>query len=212
MYLSEIKLNHARRDTARLLASPQRIHAAVLDGFPSLDSERILWRLDQGLRHESKLYVVSPDRPDFTSIHELYSWSRLPYEESIRTADYSRLITRLEGGEQWGFRLRANTVKKKSVPREGKNDRITRVPVPENEVSHWLTSREEAIGVSFTDFSSDTSIDTFNRKGNKMTLQSTEFEGVLTVVDPDRFRNALINGIGPAKAHGCGLITISRTI
>jgi CRISPR system Cascade subunit CasE len=34
------------------------------------------------------------------------------------------------------------------------------------------------------------------------------FEGELRVVDADRFRQTLVEGIGPGKAYGCGLLSI----
>jgi len=35
------------------------------------------------------------------------------------------------------------------------------------------------------------------------------FEGVLVCLDPDRLRNAIIRGIGPAKAFGFGLLSVA---
>lgn len=211
MYFTQVKLNPARRDTARLVSSPQRIHAAVLDGFPPLGDERVLWRLDQDSRHESTLYVVSPDKPDYVNFHEMYTWSRLPYSDSIKSADYTRLLGRIEEGDTWGFRLDANTVKKKkSITREGGFERIVRTPLSGSDIDQWLLSREDQCGVVFKDFSSDTVNKAFPRKGQKMSLQVTKFQGVLEVTDADKLRNIMVNGIGPAKAHGCGLLTLSR--
>lgn len=36
------------------------------------------------------------------------------------------------------------------------------------------------------------------------------FEGVLTITEAELFRKALIDGIGRAKAYGCGLMTLAR--
>ena len=52
---------------SELLASPQKMHAAVLAGFPSTgwptDSEGpVLWRLDHH-GHQAMLYLVSPTQP-----------------------------------------------------------------------------------------------------------------------------------------------------
>jgi len=38
------------------------------------------------------------------------------------------------------------------------------------------------------------------------------FEGVLLCTDPDKLRQAIINGIGPAKAFGFGLLSIAPAI
>jgi CRISPR system Cascade subunit CasE len=37
------------------------------------------------------------------------------------------------------------------------------------------------------------------------------FQGILQVTDPDAFlQNKVIRGIGPAKAFGCGLLSLTR--
>ena len=68
MFLTQFDVNVARRDAVRLLASPERLHAAVLSSFPpgqsASDDGRTLWRLDRGpTPHEAKLMIVSPLRP-----------------------------------------------------------------------------------------------------------------------------------------------------
>ncbi|MGK5530155.1 type I-E CRISPR-associated protein Cas6/Cse3/CasE [Streptomyces sp. URMC 129] len=40
-------------------------------------------------------------------------------------------------------------------------------------------------------------------------LQTVTFEGRLRIVDVARFRQALLGGIGPGKAYGCGLLTLA---
>lgn len=47
-------------------------------------------------------------------------------------------------------------------------------------------------------------------KGRDAGFSSLDYEGVLTVTDPERFVQALGSGIGPAKAFGCGLMLIRR--
>ena len=47
-----------------------------------------------------------------------------------------------------------------------------------------------------------------NSRGGK--LVTATFEGVLHVRDPDRLAALLENGIGPAKAFGCGLLLVRR--
>ena len=52
--------------------------------------------------------------------------------------------------------------------------------------------------------------DTFHRpRGKRVTLSRATFEGVLQVEDPSALRAALTHGIGPAKAYGCGLMTLA---
>ncbi|SER20426.1 type I-E CRISPR-associated protein Cas6/Cse3/CasE [Actinokineospora terrae] len=42
-----------------------------------------------------------------------------------------------------------------------------------------------------------------------VTIQAVSFEGRLAVTDPDRLRTAMLTGIGPSKAYGCGLLTLA---
>jgi CRISPR system Cascade subunit CasE len=53
--------------------------------------------------------------------------------------------------------------------------------------------------------------DTIRRNGSVVEIQflSTQFEGVLQVLDPDRLRCALAQGIGSAKAFGFGLLSVA---
>lgn len=47
-------------------------------------------------------------------------------------------------------------------------------------------------------------------KGREAGFSTVDFEGELEVVDADRFRRTLYNGIGPAKGFGCGLMMVRR--
>lgn len=47
-------------------------------------------------------------------------------------------------------------------------------------------------------------------KGRGAGFSSVDYTGVLKVTDPSSFKNALRNGLGPAKAFGCGLLLIRR--
>ncbi|HCO43858.1 type I-E CRISPR-associated protein Cas6/Cse3/CasE [Immundisolibacter sp.] len=47
-------------------------------------------------------------------------------------------------------------------------------------------------------------------KERRLRFSSVDFAGVLTVTDTDRLHKALLHGIGPAKAFGCGLLLVRR--
>lgn len=206
MFFTQIKLNTSRRETISLINSKQRIHAAILSGFPELKEDRVLWRLDDNSRHEIMIYVVSPQQPDYTNFWEKYGWERLPYNDTVKTVDYTKLLNHLENGQQWGFKINANTVKTVA----GK-----RIPLKENEIKKWLQDRSENNGftVNTNDFSAHTMTTSFyknKRSESKVTLQETMYQGVLEIVDTELFKKTLVMGIGKAKSYGCGLITLSR--
>ena len=48
------------------------------------------------------------------------------------------------------------------------------------------------------------------QKGYSGKIVSIAFEGVLTVQEPDKFIEQVKQGIGPAKAFGCGLLSLAR--
>ncbi|UGQ10913.1 type I-E CRISPR-associated protein Cas6/Cse3/CasE [Yinghuangia sp. ASG 101] len=51
---------------------------------------------------------------------------------------------------------------------------------------------------------------TFTKGGDKpVVLHTATFEGVLRITDTDTFTTRLLHGIGPAKAYGCGLLTLA---
>ena len=76
----------------------------------------------------------------------------------------------------------------------------------------WLRDRQERLGVRFTD--AELRVDGYRtwrqRSGKGIALSTLDFEGVLQIVDPERFRAVLLTGIGPAKAFGCGLMLVRR--
>ena len=49
-----------------------------------------------------------------------------------------------------------------------------------------------------------------NSKGYGGKIVPIAFEGILTVQEPDKFIEQVKQGIGPAKAFGCGLLSLAR--
>ena len=47
------------------------------------------------------------------------------------------------------------------------------------------------------------------KPGSLVTLNRVAFEGILTVKNPAVLRSAMQNGLGAAKAYGCGLLTLA---
>lgn len=46
------------------------------------------------------------------------------------------------------------------------------------------------------------------RTGRPITFSSVDYQGLLTVAEPNRLLTALADGIGPSKAFGCGLLLV----
>ncbi|GAA3100614.1 type I-E CRISPR-associated protein Cas6/Cse3/CasE [Pseudonocardia yunnanensis] len=215
MHLTRFEIDPARRDARRLLASPHRLHAAVMAAFPESceeDSEgRVLWRLDEG-RHDVVLYIVSPGRPDLTHLVETagrptHGW---------QTLDYRPFLDRLTSGDRWAFRLLANPVHNaRPVDATGRGKRFAHVTAARQ--TGWLLRQARRHGFSVPEgvheepdlIVRSRRTQRFSRHEHTVTLATAVFEGQLRIDDPVAVRAALISGIGPAKGYGCGLLTLA---
>lgn len=222
MYLSRIQLNRRRRGAWRLLSSPQRMHAAVLAAFPSPltgvreDGARVLWRLDEEADGRLFLYVVSPDPPDFAHLAEQAGW---PSVDRGTVKDYRPLLDGLDVGQRWAFRLTANPTYYVRHDSAQPAKRVAHVSAAHQE--KWLVERAESAGFAIAYVDADASapavtvtrrsVEQFRRppSGRPVTVSTAQFDGVLDVRDPEVLRRALVAGIGPAKAYGCGLLTLA---
>ena len=222
VYLSRIQLNPRRREARWLLSSPQRVHAAVLQSFPDPPTgdqagrPRVLWRLDQD-RERVLLYVVSPDQPDFAHLAEQAGW---PTTERGTVKAYGPLLDRLDTGQRWAFRLTANPTQYLRGPDEARAKRVGHVTVGYQE--QWLRERAEGLGFRIGGaregdlLVTRRSVESFDRRDKAggsgrrtVTLAVAQYDGSLEVTDPQALRRALLAGVGPAKAYGCGLLTLA---
>jgi CRISPR system Cascade subunit CasE len=84
----------------------------------------------------------------------------------------------------------------------------------------WLSQRAQSCGFMLKEEDSGEGRESFDvtqsdqlrfrRQDKFVTLGVATFEGVLRVTDTALFVKALTEGIGRAKAYGCGLLTIIR--
>ncbi|MDR2295382.1 MAG: type I-E CRISPR-associated protein Cas6/Cse3/CasE [Clostridiales Family XIII bacterium] len=205
MYLSRVEVNKQRIETKRALMNPQILHASIKACFPKSDG-RILWRAD-ALEHNLYILVAAPIKPDFTDFIRQYGWPASG--QTGESGDYGPLLERVTRGSVWRFRLTANpvhTVKGKIYAH-----------VTASHQRSWLLARAERNGFALRDDALDVvRRDTVRfHKGHgpdrrEVTLARASFEGALTVSDTALFRNALTQGIGRARAYGCGLLTVAR--
>lgn len=87
--------------------------------------------------------------------------------------------------------------------------------IVQDSCAHWLERRSEACGFRLVESRDQQQLRVdgyLQQKADKKGIRfsTVDFSGVLEVVDPSRFRKALFEGIGKAKAFGCGLMLIRR--
>lgn len=225
MYFSRISLSpHANIQ--------QVARQVCLDAYRE---HQFLWRLFEQDPDAERDFLFRRDttasRPRF------FLLSRRPprQRDSLWMTETKPFCPALRNGQRLAFSLRANPV----VTRRDKEGRQVRHDVVMDmkhrlgfkEISpserpampalihkagfEWLQNRAGRNGFSVS--SDAVRIEGYQRhrafkKGCKQSIRysTLDFAGLLTVEDAEVFREALLNGIGPAKSFGCGLLLVRR--
>lgn len=201
MYLTQLNLKRLDRSAIKALADIYRLHQTVMKGFTAYrEAERVLYRVEPEERNGLvSILVQSPQEPD---------WRLLTEENrgivSVRVKEFS---PRFREGQRFTFRLRANP----TVTRDGKRRGLVR----DESLLEWLEKKQERLGVRFCGMEAidEGYINGSKIKGDKLhqlSLKTARFEGVLEIADIQAFTTVFNTGIGPAKAFGCGLLSLAR--
>jgi CRISPR system Cascade subunit CasE len=161
------------------------------------------------------------------------NWSFLnsDYADEIKTKEVGENYQAIENGMTLIFRLQANPTKRigKSDGKAderfkpgGKKEIRRRVELrTDEERTEWLARQGERCGFKVANLKIEPTVRnvisareekiSFRKPGKKkpITYGSVVFEGVLTITDADKFRDALLKGIGQGKAYGFGLLSIA---
>lgn len=229
----------ARRDLADCQALHQRIMYAFPDlGTPVGDARArngVLHRVETQPRSgQVALLVQSLMAPDWSRLPPRYllDTGGDPVNPVVKPLEgaYKALVS----GDTLIFRLRANPTRKvdtKSGP-DGQQRNGRRVPLRgEDAWVSWLTKKGETHGFQVLSVRASASgappvpdarasreapLTGWRRAGreegavSRLTIAPILFEGRLRVTDAAAFQQALAEGIGPAKAYGCGLLSVAR--
>ncbi len=216
MYLSRLLLNPRSRQVQREARDPYQQHRTVMSGFPETlpDEERVLYRLDiQPRTGQMALLVQSQTGPDWGELAATeYLLPPDPFYDlpnpAVKAVDLS-----FQTGQILGFRLRANPVKRlfKDIPDKNlkKGQRIGLFE--EADQLAWLQRKadDHGFGVGHVHIVDEGFHGGKTRDDRKLKFFAVRFEGHLRVTDPDAFLEAVKQGIGPAKAFGCGLLSLA---
>lgn len=134
----------------------------------------------------------------------------------------------IEEGDKLAFDLRANPVVTRRSERGSRRhdvvcdalrglpaDQVNRPLIERTAGLAWLVKQGERCGFRFENDEVRTGAYRQERVRNSggagdVRYSTLDFSGRLTVTDSDRFRAALQQGIGKAKAFGCGLLLVRR--
>lgn len=187
-------------------------HSWVEDSFPKFSKEnrsRKLWRIDN-VYDKYYLLVLSENKPDMEKL-EKYG-----LESSAGVKNYDQFLDSLKEGMKAKFKIKLNTVRAyKDEKNPTKRGRI--MPVPNEKLNEFLIDKATRNGfevnpgefaISKIDKEYFMHTDKGETKKSRKDIVSATYEGILTITDLEKFKAALVNGIGKKKAYGCGFLTI----
>lgn len=221
MFLHRIHLDPRCREARRDLADPYQLHSTICRAFSRPDRRcpdaEFMWRLEpeNDPTGQPRILVQSRTMPEWSGIG-VQRWLAKA-DAAINLVDRLKLDT-LKTGQRFRFRLRANPC----VTRNGKRQGLLK----EMDQVLWLVRKGQQHGFSLPKLAtfdlSETSPGQVDvrvsqpqllrgkqHSGNGISVFSVLYDGMLMVIEPDKFREALQKGIGHGKTMGLGLLSVA---
>ena len=227
MFFSRVRLapmiTDIKKVTQAIQGSVYREHQIIWNLFENAEDTKrdfLYRRFDQGTTPQ--FFVLSQRSPK----NDTGIWS-------IETNEYAPVVKK---GNQFSFNLRVNPVVTKKIegaknPKSRKHDDIVmearakytksgKTIPSNNEIImeaglKWMKERAKNYGFSVNE--SKVIIDGYtqltgkkDRAGHAIRLGVMDFSGILEITDVTQFTQTLYQGIGRAKAFGCGLLLLKR--
>lgn len=201
MYLSKVMIHGS------ISRNPYEIHRALWRLFPEdADAERdYLFRVEHSSQQQAKVLMQSYREPVVRDA----SGTKL-----LATRDYP---LKLSAGQRLRFLLIANPVRTINDENGRLNARgevkKCRVPlIHEEEWRAWLARKLAGCAELETLIAEKRMPMNFHKANEKRVgkIQPVNFQGVLLVNEPNGLSDLICSGIGPAKAFGCGLLSLAR--
>ncbi len=203
MYLTRLTLDPRSAQARRDLGDAYEMHRTLSRVFADeqAPASRFLWRLEASGNAWSTptLLVQAASEGNWSVLQALPGYLLgEPQSKSLALRQW------LESDISYRFRLFANP----TVTRQGKRYGL----VGEEQQLAWLARQGERHG-----FVVEAALVTFSevlgsrKRQTRISVLRAAFEGRLRISRPDAFGQALVAGIGPAKAFGCGLLSLARS-
>jgi CRISPR system Cascade subunit CasE len=203
MYLTKLTLNLRNAQARRDLGDAYEMHRTLARAFapdPHSRLPRFLWRLEVAADSvQSPAVLVQSDAPaDWAILEQLPKY--LGRTAETKRVEVARLVRQ---DRRYRFRLLANP----TVCRQGKRLAL----LNQKDQMAWMERQGEHHGFSIQSLTiSPHELLNSSRDGKPpICIQRVRFEGFLAVRRTAAFEQALTAGIGPAKAFGCGLLSVA---
>ncbi len=204
MYLSKIHIPWAQAK------NPYQLHQA-------------LWRLFPGLEEADRGFLFRVEQQQIGVGAQVLMQSVMQAktsEQSPAILAQREYVLNIQNGQRLRFHLRANPIKtikdssKGTVEKKGKIfTRTVRVPLlHEEQQQAWLARKLQDFAQLETLIVQPEPVLYFRKtkEGRSGKIQTVMFDGILTVTDVKAFKHEITQGVGPAKAFGCGLLSVAR--
>jgi CRISPR system Cascade subunit CasE len=194
-----------------------------------------IWALVSRDKNQKRNFLYRVEYDAYQNIKHIYLLAphQISSQNNIKIAVSPKYQPQLETGEPLYFKLRANPIIKRKENGKAKEYGIIMDAKHQfkkkgqdyqeqfslDELIHdvgmkWLIRKGEQHGFSVKQFEvridNDREYPIKPRGKQAFTLRTLDFEGKLKIVDSDRLKKALFEGIGSAKAFGCGLFLVRR--
>lgn len=205
MFLTQLRLDPHSPQARRDLGNPYDMHRTLVRAFVETDAAvpaRFLWRLEPSQVWDQPVVLLQSRQPgnwDFlTSLPGYLHDEQAPATKKIDTSSL------LVPGGRYRFRLAANP----TVSRLGKRHGL----VGEQDQLEWLGRQAQRHGFA-VEAALVCSSDALrgHKEGQQVSLLKVLYEGVLAIRSVDSVAEALVSGIGPGKAFGCGMLSLARS-
>ncbi len=220
MYLSRVHLNLRCKEARRDLADPYQLHSTLCRAFSPPDRKcpegQFLWRHEPEVDFTGypRILVQSNASPNWDGVG-VNGWlirTDPPIDLNGRLG-----LGQLKVGQKFRFRLRANPC----VCRAGKRLGL----LQQEEQEAWIQKQGQTHGFALPffpllDFSNESPkrvdvkigqermLHGRQRGGNTISIFSVLYDGLLSVTETEKFKEALRTGIGHGKSMGLGLLSV----
>jgi len=198
MFLSRVYVTWPRSKNAYAL------HQALWELFPDRpDDERdFLFRVEQEKTGQGAVLLMQSKQQPVDAA------------ESVEVQATKGYALNMAEGQRVRFLLKANPIKTIKDEKGRKNTKgevkSCRVPlIKEEEQLQWLARKLEGVAV-LEEASVSNCLPMYFKKSNQAgKVVPVLFEGIARLVDIKAFQSMLEVGVGPAKALGCGMVSVA---
>ncbi|MET9774563.1 type I-E CRISPR-associated protein Cas6/Cse3/CasE [Streptomyces sp. NPDC006367] len=215
VWLTRIVPHAASRDARRDLGNAVGLHRRLMSLFPDEagpDPRAALGVLHRVEDSPAGPYILMQSRhqPDLGRLPDNYG--------TAAVREIGPLLSALRSGANIHFRCIASPVRKPGASTRALYHLPAVVPLAGAHADEWWIRQADTAGLKVLTLHSQPLDSATGIRGQRGADQQrirharTRFDGTAAVIDPDRLRAKLTDGIGRGKAYGCGLLTIAPAL